>query len=465
MLKKTTKVIADYIMRQKLFNFLFSISVVSLIKCLCLFLIIEILLTPGQRIGYFPDSLMYERIADNLLSGHGFSLSESSPFKPTMLKEPFYPFFIALIKTLPFNSANCAVFIQMLLNPLIGILIYLVGKEIFTERIARLSSLLVAFIPVYGEISFFIMPEFIFIVLLLSAILCLIRAVKTMNLTLFILSGLLLGLSSLCRNAALLLFLIYPIAILANKRKDIRRDLVLRLAIFMFSFSILTVPWMMRNQQKIGFFSISSRAGQILSSQAFWAANFSRDEWKAYSLYLLSGRLAQKLYPQIIGNNFGEYEYRYLLRTPYVDHLLEKHKEGEADKILMREAKNDIIRHPFKFLLMASVAYVQTFKYFESIALMLIKGPSALSLIISIIRFSLFIFGLVYTFVALWGIFRSRGLYKNYLILVTIIYFHIVLTSLGIIPGGLQRYILPITVFYSFFIAIAVERISANTSS
>jgi 4-amino-4-deoxy-L-arabinose transferase-like glycosyltransferase len=420
--------------------------------------VIEILLTPNQWIGYFPDSTMYDRMSDNILSGQGFSLSVSPPFKPTMFKEPLYSFFIALIKFLPFSNIDYVVFIQILLNPLIAVLIYFIGKEIFKERIARLSSLLVALIPVYGEISFFVMPEFIFMVLLFATILCLIRAVKLMNLTLFILSGLLLGLSSLCRNAALPLFLIYPIAILFKNRKYIKRRLLLNLAVFILSFLIMTVPWMIRNQQKLGLFSISRRGGELLSHQAAWAANFSIEEWKAYSLYLVSGKLAQRLYPQIIGDDFGQYEYRILMRTAYVDNLLKKYREGEVERILLHQAIKDIIHHPLKFLLLNLIIYVQTFKYFESIALMLINNPASLRWLFSSVRFSLFIIGLVYTLIAAYGTFHSKG-FKNYLILATIIYFHIALTVIGIIPGGLQRYILPITVFYSFFVVIAIDKI------
>lgn len=448
-----------YLLDKTIVKFLYIVAGISLIKCIILFLGIEIFLTPNRQIGYFPDSYQYERIANNIIAGHGFSLSESQPFKPTMYKEPLYPFFIALIKSISGNI-NFAVLVQMILNPLIAILVYFIGKKIFDENIARFSSFIVALIPVYGELYFFIMPEGLFIVLFLTTFLCFIKAVKSMNWIWFILSGLLLGLSSLCRNTVLPLFLLYPIAVLFKNKKDIKSGLIYRLVIFIFCFSVITMPWMIRNQNRLGLFSISVRGGEMFSHQAAWAANFSNEEWKAYSLYLLSGSLSQKLYPHIIGNDYGNYEYYHLMRIPYVEELLQKYKQGEVEKILTLEGIKNIIHNPFKYLLLSAITYVQTFKYFESIALMLIKGPVGFEWIVSLSRFFLFIMGIVYTLLALQGVFYSRGLFETYLIVLTIAYFHISLTLMGIIPGGLQRHILPVTVFYSFFVVIAVDRIS-----
>lgn len=449
-----------YILNHCRVKFLYIVVTISLIKCILLFSVVEIFLTPNQQIGYFPDSYMYERIADNILSGHGFSLSESQPYKPTMSKEPLYPLFIALVKSISWGNINAVIFAQMILNLLIAILVYFIGKKIFNENIARFSSLIVALMPVYGELSFFIMPECLFVVLFLSTFLCFIKAVKSMNWIWYILSGLLLGVSALCRNAVLPLFLLYPIAVMFKNKKSIKAGLFFRLVIFVLSFSIVTMPWMIRNENKFGLLSISMRGGEILSHQAAWAANFSKEEWKAYSLYLISGSLAHKFYPHIVGNDFGNYEYDHLMRIPYVKELLQKHTEGDVEKILMLEGLQNIIHNPLKFLLLSVITYVQTFKYFESIALMLIKGAVGFEWIVSLSRFFLFIMGIAYTLLALQGVFYSRGLFETYLIVITIAYFHIALTPMGIIPGGLQRHILPITVFYSFFVVIAFDRIS-----
>lgn len=460
MLDKYLKKIRGYVFDQKHSSFILFVSVASLVKCTLLFFVTNFLFVPAQRIGYFPDSYMYEGIANNLLSGHGFSMSLSSPFMPTMTKEPLYAFFIALIKSLPFGNINYVIFVQILLNPIIAILVYFIGKEVFNEKISRLSALLVVIIPIYGEMSLFIMPELIFILLLCAAVLCLLKAQNSMNLSWFISAGMLLGFSTLCRNIALPLLFIYPVVILFSRNKENikRKGLALKLAVFMFSFAVVITPWMLRNQQKLGLFSVSRRGGELLAHQAFWSANFSSDEWKAYSLYLFSGGLAQKLFPKIIGKDLGEYEYRFLMRTTYVEQLLKEHREGEVERMLINSAIKDITQHPFKFFFLSSLSYVQTFKYFESIPLMLTRYSAKLGWIFSLFRVLLFSLGVVYTLLAFRGIFISRKLFITNIIVVLILYFHIVLTSMAIIPGGTQRHILPVTVFYSFFVVIAINK-------
>lgn len=456
-MRKIVENIMAHFLGLKKRDFLLLISVVSIIKCLLLFFVLKFLFTSVLSYGYFSDSAMYETISNNLLLGRGFSLSQSYPFSPTMYKEPGYSLFILLVKLLPHGSINLVVAIQILLDPLIAVLVYLIGLEIFNEKISRLSSLLVALIPIYGEIAFFIMPELIFTLLFSCAILCLIRALKLRFWCWFIASGVLLGISSLFRNAVMPLFLIYPVIILFINRGNIRRGLILRLAVFVLFFLSVTVPWMMRNQQRLGLFSISRRGGELFSHQAYWATNFSPNEWRAYSLYLLSGRLAQKLYPEIIGNDLGEYEYRILMRTDSVGNLLKKYREGEVERITAIEGIKNFIRHPFKFILLSSIIYIQTFKYFESIALMLFSGPLKLVWIMSMLRFFLFVLGIAYTIATLCGIIRcSASFNRSYLILITIAYFHFSLTCFGIIPGALQRHIVPISIFYSYFVIIAL---------
>lgn len=459
------KSIENYISKRRPFDFLILVSSLTLLKCLVLFLLIEVFLTPGHRIGYFPDSYLYEKIADNLISGHGYSLSASSPFEPTMYKEPMYPVLIVLIKSIFHNNINALIIMQMLLNPLIAVLIYFIGRCVFNEKIARLSSFFIALLPVYGELSFIFSPESIFIIFLSFSLLCLLKAVKSLKLSWFILSGLSLGLASLTRNAALPLFAIYPLAILIKTKRGYRKGMSLRLSVFILCFFIITLPWTMRNQRKLGLFSISTRGGEMFAHTAYWAANFTPDEWRAYGLYLLSGNLARKIYPQIIGKDMGSYEYSILMRETYVKGLLKKNKEGQVEKDFVIGAIKNIALHPLRYLLLNAVIYIQTFKYFESAALMLIQGPADFSWIMSLVRFFLFLTGFLYTLFALLGIFYSRRPFNNYyLILVTILFFHIALTAIGVIPGGLQRHILPVTVFYSFFAAISIDRLTCAYS-
>jgi len=451
------KSLSAFILGMRLSKFFFLLATISWGKCFLLFFLVAMLVPSYQRPGYYPDSLMYETMANNLLAGAGLSLSTAPPYQPTMAKEPLYPTVIALFKAVFGDNIDGLVLLQILVNPLIAILVYLIGNRLFDGKVARLSALLVALIPIYGDISFSVMPESFFVVLFLSTILLLLAVENTASPRGFLLAGALLGLSSLFKNVVLPLAVLYPAVLILKHRESLNRRMAMNVILFLLSFSLVTTPWMLRNKHQLGLFSISVRGGSYFSHQASWAAHFTMEEWKAYSLYLLSGRLAQKLYPQVIGSDLGEYEYAVLMRYAYVGRLQQKHKEGEVERILVQEGIQNVLRHPLKFLALSLLVELQTLKYFVPGSLMFLKGPAGAEWLFPSTRFLLLLMGILFTFLTVRGMLYCKGrLSSCSLILVTVAYFHIASASLGVVPNAIQRYILPVTVFYSFFIVIAL---------
>ena len=445
------------IVNMRLSKFYFLLAIISWSRCFLLLLLVSVLLPSDRRLGYTPDSLMYETMSNNLLAGAGLSLSTAPPYLPTMLKEPLYPTGIALFKAVFGDSVETLVYFQILINPLIAILVYRIGNRLFEEKVARLSAVLVALMPVYGECSFAVMPESFFMVLFLSTILLLLTLETNPSPRGFLLAGALLGLSSLFKNILLPLAVLYPAALIVKHSKSLNRQMVMNAMLFLLAFSLVTTPWMWRNKQQLGLFAISVRGGALFSHQAAWAANFTGEEWKAYSVYLLSGTLAQRLYPQIIGNDLGEYEYTVLMRREYVEGLMKQRREGEVESFLVSEGLRDFIRHPFKFAALSILVELQTLKYFLPEALLSIKSPPEALWLLPTIRSLLIMVGILFTFLTIRGIFYCKGRLGDYwLLLGTTAYFHLVSAGLGIVPGAILRYIMPATVFYTFFIVIAV---------
>ena len=69
---------------------------VSIFIAACLISVVFIVFdSDGREIK--ADSIIYYRIADNILNGHGFSDAEKPPYKPTMSREPVYPFFLSFL--------------------------------------------------------------------------------------------------------------------------------------------------------------------------------------------------------------------------------------------------------------------------------------------------------------------------------------------------------------------------------
>jgi 4-amino-4-deoxy-L-arabinose transferase-like glycosyltransferase len=444
----------------RLSRFFVVLATISWTKCLLLFLLV-VALIPGHRTpGYYPDSAMYEIMASNILAGRGLSLSTAPPFEPTMMKEPLYPAVIALFKA-AFGgwSRDVLIFVQILINPLIAILIYLIGKRVFDERVARYAALLVAVIPLYADMSFSVMPEAFFMVVFLSTIVLLLDIEKTGSVSGFLLAGVLLGLAALIKNVLVPVAALYPVALLIRHRRSLTRRMVLNAVLFFLVFALVTVPWMWRGKEQLGLFSISVRGGMVFAAQARWAADFTSDQWKAYGVYMLSGHLAQKLYPQVIGSDFGEYEYTVILRRDHVAELAKTHREGEVEGILVREGLRDFVKHPFKFAALAVLVDLQTMKYLLPGSLLDLEGPRRAAWLLPMLRVSLTLTGILFTLLTLRGIWLYRDRWgEGWVLLGMIAYLHVVSASLGIVPGGILRHVLPVTVLYTFFIVIAVRR-------
>lgn len=452
-------------------EFIFLIVIISLLKCVLLYVLVEVVFTPHQMVGYVPDSHIYEMLAKNIISGHGFSFDMKAPFSPTMFKEPLYALFVALIYLILAPSFKYIVISQMFLNPFIAILIYLIGREIFEERIARFASLLVSLIPIFGEMSFFIQVEAFYIPLMLFFLYVLTMAFKKNRIPLYLLSGILLGLCSLCRSIVfylpgviiILIALGYGEGLKFNKSKDTKRR-ILKITVFIASFILVVSPWVNRNMKKFKSYQISERGGRILWAQATMAEEFSGRELKAYFLYLISGHLAQKNFPDFIGKDFGDFEYRYFNNAPLEQLKNSGFSDGQIDLILVKEAVKKIISYPLKFIILSSISYLQIFKYFTpwSVSILDGRGTGLTRVVFPAVRFLFgFPVGIAYTLITILGIYSVKRNVMRFLpAIVIIVYYHFILFFLSGVPGStLQRFVLPVIPLYSFFVCFFIIKV------
>lgn len=451
-------------------NFIILIIILSILKCLLFYFLLEIIITPDKTIGYIADSAMFDVLAKNIISGHGFSADGKEPFTPMMTKDPLYVFFIVLIYSIFGQSFKNVVFAQFLLNPLIAILIYLIGKEIFEEKIARLSSLIVSFLPLLGELSFFVQTEALYLILLPLFLYVLILAFKKNKVSYYFFSGVALGLCALCRMmmfyfSGLIIILIilgYGENLKFQKNEFIKRR-VNKSLIFIAGFVLIVAPWIARNVRHFKSYQISAKGGVAMWVRATMAESFTARDFKAYSLYLFSGRLAQKKYPDFIGNNFGDFEYRFVNKAPLRQLREQGFTEGEIDSILAKEGFKKAINHPFKLILFSSINYIKILKCFVPWTILLTEGNSKIEreLIFPAIRFLFgFPLGIIFTALTIWGVYFLRKKILRYLpILLTILYYNFILFCITASPIGIERFVVPVIPLYAYFVSYFIFKI------
>src|SRR3989344_4345016 len=92
------------------------------------------------------DGTEYQRLVKNIINNGEFSLDKQTPFVPTDYRTPGYPFWLAFIYII-FKSFTPAIFIGAVAFAVSAPLVYLIGKEIFEEKIAFWSAILFAIEP------------------------------------------------------------------------------------------------------------------------------------------------------------------------------------------------------------------------------------------------------------------------------------------------------------------------------
>ena len=193
------------------------------------------------------DTGQYDDMACSLLNGNGFSLSGI----PTAERPPLYSLFLAGIYSL-FGQSHLAVkLVQAILGAISCVIIYLIAKESFNHKVGLWSGIVMAFYPPLISTAGFILSEELTVILLAISILFLTRAIKRKQVRYYILTGIFLGLTTLCRSITLLfpIFLYFTLLFSSSKK----REFVL-ISILLVSMIATVAPWTIRNYIKFNAF-------------------------------------------------------------------------------------------------------------------------------------------------------------------------------------------------------------------
>lgn len=205
-----------------------------------------VLLRPGDS----PDTARYQRIAANLLAGHGYSSSPAAPYKPEILRPPVYPVFLAAASLLGTDAGLAARLLQALLLALLVPLGYLIAREALGERVGLVTALLTACYPYYWIYSASLLSEAPAVFLMALAAWLLTWSLRRQQAAAGLPVGLTLGLLSLAKPVALLL----PLWAFAVYRVRLPRPgpAWARTAWCLAGCALVVLPWTVRNELAVG---------------------------------------------------------------------------------------------------------------------------------------------------------------------------------------------------------------------
>lgn len=213
----------------------------------------------GLSIFFRSDGTEYQTLVLNLINRGEFSLDRQAPFVPTDYRTPIYPAWLAIIY-LVFKSFTPAIFIGATVFALSAPLVYLIGKEMFSEKIALAGAILFAVEPWALFQSGFLAAEQIFLPFLLFSIYLFCRYLKSGKFQYLYLASLFLGLTTMIRPATLYFILIFAfLALVIELKYSIFKSLKISALTVLIFIAVLS-PWLIRNKIVLNTWQLSSAA-------------------------------------------------------------------------------------------------------------------------------------------------------------------------------------------------------------
>ena len=208
----------------------------------------------NEERAYQNDTGSYTLIASNLVAGNGYSHCTTPPYVKSLVRTPVYPFFLALIMLIFGYGVSAILIIQIIIEVISCILIFVVGSRLFNKKAGFLSALFFALSLVNAAYSVQILSETVF-TLTLCCLLYLIAFRAADRLGNFVVLGIVWSLMVLCRPMGLYSFLIIVLLIFLNEKNIWLR--LKKIMLFSIPAVLIISLWMYRNYSISGYYTIS----------------------------------------------------------------------------------------------------------------------------------------------------------------------------------------------------------------
>jgi len=195
------------------------------------------------------DAVSYNLLAHHILDGKGFSASFHPPYKPNSTITPGYPAFLTAIYALTGRCKQAVIFVQIILNLIVLAMLYRFLKKRFGGKSCLWMGVL--FIADLNMIMFcaILTTETLFTLLLVSLLITLIRCFQKERFGLAVVSGMLLGVSTLVRP--IVIYFAAPLLIYVFLSRFKWRKLAQWAVILGIQLAFIT-PWVIRNKVVFG---------------------------------------------------------------------------------------------------------------------------------------------------------------------------------------------------------------------
>lgn len=205
----------------------------------------------------------YFELAQNVLSGNGFSWSTEEPYAPNPLRTPGYIYVLALLISVAGISG--AAFIQLVASSLIPIFGMYIARFITKSKSAGiLTGVILAVDPTLAFLSFQFYTDTLFLLLFLPWLLLTLHYGKEPNMRMLVVSAVLLGFIILVRPVVQYVPLLIALCIMWHFGKSGWRRGVLHVGVYFIIVGAILTPWIMRNVNTFDSPGLSAQTSFVL---------------------------------------------------------------------------------------------------------------------------------------------------------------------------------------------------------
>jgi 4-amino-4-deoxy-L-arabinose transferase-like glycosyltransferase len=208
------------------------------------------------------DSLGYHNLA--LCIQHHLS------FCGDAFRTPGYPFFVAIIYSLVGAVPYAVIFAQIFLNLLSVLIVYKIGKQLFSKRVGFIAAVLFSLDLHHTIFIYYILTETIYTTIFLCALWAYISGLQRNKKQFYIVAGILYGISALIRPISEFYIFCAAVFTVLWYWKQWKHAIVLSTCM-LGSYFVCVAPWCMRNYTTYGTFALSNIKGYNL---LFWNASY-----------------------------------------------------------------------------------------------------------------------------------------------------------------------------------------------
>ena len=199
------------------------------------------------------DAQEYKIMAENILAGQALDAPRvGEPDLP--IRVPLYGYFIALVYRAFGVSEKAVVVVQILVSTLLSVLVFSLGRRYFDDDWAAFTGAMLLALHLPSIVHCGVLyPDTLFALLVGVSFFTILRLLERKTIYWAIATGLILGVSTLCKAAAQLVIILVIFLVFLMAKTSMRRRAALSAAA-LAAFLAVMAPWVIRNYVRFDAF-------------------------------------------------------------------------------------------------------------------------------------------------------------------------------------------------------------------